>query len=311
MQLLKNKTLIGALAVAFAASLWGVDGVYLTPNLYSLPVPYVVLIFHFLPFVIMNIFLHKEYKQLKRFDKGDLVVIFFIALLGGSLGTLSIVKALFLVNFQKLSAIVLLQKLQPVFAIVVARIVLGEKVSKKFFGWALLALSGSYFLTFGLKAPVFDSGNNMLLASFYSLFAAFSFGSSTALGRKIVNKYDFKTVSFFRYGFTSLIMLVINLFFTGSLLTNLVNTTPVHWKFFGIIALTTGSLALFIYYFGLSRIKAQVATFCELMFPLTTLILDYSLHKTVLSTVQWIAVGILLLSVIRISLLGKVRTSRS
>ena len=69
MEFIKKKSIIGALAVGTAATLWGVDGVYLTPNLYSLRVSYVVLTFHILPFLIMNLFLYKQYGKLKEFSK--------------------------------------------------------------------------------------------------------------------------------------------------------------------------------------------------------------------------------------------------
>lgn len=60
---------------------------------------------------------------------------FLVALFGGSLGTLSIVKALFLVNFHHLTVVTLLQKLQPVFAIILARIILKEREGKdSYFG---------------------------------------------------------------------------------------------------------------------------------------------------------------------------------
>jgi len=40
------------------------------------------------------------------------------------------------------------------------------------------------------------------------LLAALSFGSSTVFSKKILGKYNFVTSTFYRYGFTSLIMLL-------------------------------------------------------------------------------------------------------
>ena len=59
---------------------------------------------------------------------GCILIFTLIALTGGVIGTAAIVKALFLVNFQELSVVVLLQKLQPVFSILLASLILNEKL---------------------------------------------------------------------------------------------------------------------------------------------------------------------------------------
>ena len=72
----------------------------------------------------------EEIKNIKKLQKNDLFFFFCVALFGGCLGTLSIVKALFLVNFKHLTVVTLLQKLQPIFAIILARLLLKEKLKK-------------------------------------------------------------------------------------------------------------------------------------------------------------------------------------
>ena len=93
---------------------------------------------------------------------------FCVALFGGSLGTLSIVKALFLVNFKHLTVVTLLQKLQPIFAILLARILLKEKLKKDYLFWGFLALLGGYFLTFDLIFQKLLKEITFLAASLYS-----------------------------------------------------------------------------------------------------------------------------------------------
>src|SRR6056297_260164 len=148
---------IGATAIIIAAILWGLDGVVLTPRLYNLDVGFVVFMLHLVPFAIMNLFLFKQYKYLKVFSKQDFILFLAIAFFGGALGTMAIVRALFLVNFQHLSIVVLLQKLQPIFAIILAAIFLKEQVRKRFYFWASLAIIASYFLTFGFRLPHLSS----------------------------------------------------------------------------------------------------------------------------------------------------------
>ena len=55
----------GALAVAFSAMLWGVDGILLTPQLYNLNTSFVVFLLHLFPFLLMNVFFFREYRHLK------------------------------------------------------------------------------------------------------------------------------------------------------------------------------------------------------------------------------------------------------
>ena len=77
--------IIGAIAVSIASIMWGFDGVVLTPRLYNLDVTYVVFVLHLIPFLLMNIFLFKEYKHLKDFSSHVYAVFFLVALFGGLL----------------------------------------------------------------------------------------------------------------------------------------------------------------------------------------------------------------------------------
>jgi len=50
----------GALLVCLAATMWGFDGIALTPRLFNLHVPFVVFILHLLPLILMSIIFGKE-----------------------------------------------------------------------------------------------------------------------------------------------------------------------------------------------------------------------------------------------------------
>jgi len=290
----------GAMAICVAATLWGLDGVVLTPRLYSLDIGLVVFIFHALPFLLMNLFMYKEYKHLRNFTKADVLVFFLLSLLGGAVGTLAIVKALFLVNFKALTIVVLLQKLQPVFAITLAALLLGEKLKRNFLLWSSLAITAGYFLTFGFQLPDFNANGNTALAAGFSLLAAFAFGSSTVFSKIVLQKFSFFTATFYRYAFTSIIMLLFVLS-TGTL-KSIPDITPFQWTIFAIIGITTGSGAIFLYYFGLTRIRAMLATICELCFPVSAILFDYLVNDRILSPLQWISAGVLIFAILKLSL---------
>lgn len=94
-------------------------------------------------------------------------------------------------------------------------------------------------------------------------------------------------------------MLVIVVFIGDT--KNIPDITATQIIVFLIIALTTGGTAIFLYYYGLKRISASVATICELAFPFTAIILEYFLRGNILDIVQWIGAVILLISILKVS----------
>jgi len=295
---------LAPLFIVIAAALWGLDGIVLRPSLYSLPVPLVVFVEHLLAFAVMLPFLIVEFKELKKLKKADWGSFIWIAVFGGAIGTMAITKALFYVDFVNLSIVILLQKLQPVFAIFLAWLVLKEKLPKKFFLWALMAMLGGYFVTFGTNLPVL-TGNKTFIAALFSLLAAFSFGSGTVFGKKALRAINFRVGTYLRFGITSLIMFLVVLA-TGNL--GAVSQITAHQlATFLIIVFTTGGLAIFLYYWGLKRVTASVSTICELAFPLIAIILEYLIRGNLLSWAQWVGAVVLAYSIYKVSALKEGR----
>lgn len=296
-----KKQYLGALLISLAAIMWGFDGIALTPRLFRLDVVYVVFILHLLPFLGMTLFWgKKELKNIYFMKREDKFYFLLISLFGGAIGTLAIVKALFLIDFRYLTIVTLLQKLQPVFAIVLARILLKERLKKSFIVWAIVALVSGYFLTFQFTLPTYEVDKRFLWASFYAIVAAFSFGSSTVFGKKVLNRVDFKTTLYTRYFFTTIITGIL-LLFNGAY-TEFLNTNLIQWLIFILIGVTTGSGAIFLYYYGLNYVKANVATICELFFPLSSIFFEYIIYGVKLQPVQIISIMFMLYAICKISL---------
>ena len=292
-----NKIITGMFLIGFASILWGLDGVVLTPRLSNLNVVFVVFILHVIPFLLMNLFLFPKYKELKKLNISDRYSLLIVSAFGGALGTIAIVKALFLVNFQQLSVVVLLQKFQPVFVIILVALFFKEKLSKHFILWASVAIVAGYFLTFGLSMPSISTDSTTIKAMLLSLFAAFSFGSSTVFSKNILEKIDFISATFFRYGTTSLLMLPFII--SMGLLVEFESVTTANWWVIIIIALTTGSGAILLYYNGLKYVKASVSTTLELFFPISAILFDYFINDNVLSPIQWLSAGVMIFAIIK------------
>ena len=130
---MSNKLLFDRLAplyVIIAAALWGVDSIVLRPSLYSLPVPLVVFIESAIVAIILSPIFIRQSKIIQSLGKKDILAFLGVAVFGGAIGTMAITKALFYVDYVNLSIVVLIQKLQPVFALILARLLLKESLPK-------------------------------------------------------------------------------------------------------------------------------------------------------------------------------------
>ena len=293
------------LFIVFAAFLWALDGIVLLPHLYTLPVPLVVFITHGLAFLVMLPFFLKESKQLKKLKQADWGAFLWIAVFGGVLGTMFITKALFYVEFVNLSIVVLIQKLQPIFALSLAALILKERLPKKFFKWAALAIVATYFITFDGFVPNFDTGDKTAIAALFALGAAFAWGSSTVFGKRALKNVSFRMATYLRFGLTTLIMF----FIVAS--TNNLNAaafslvTPQQWLIFLLIVFTTGGAAIFLYYYGLNKVKASTSTIAELAFPLSAIMLEFVIRGRVLSLSQWVGVVVLFIAIYQVALIQR------
>ncbi len=289
---------VGALSVSLAACFWAFEAIVLTPNLYNLPTLFVVFMLHAVPFLLMNVFFFRQYQYLKIVPKTDWIYFFLLSLMGGVLGTFFITKALFILHFKQLTIVALLQKLQPIFAILLARFFLKETISKQVFFWILLALSSSYFVTFGIALP--DTEAVVVQSAILAILAAFCYGSQTVLGKKVIGNVSPITGTFYRLGFTTLI-LGVYFIFQASFYDYFSQITSLNWQIFFLIGITSSGLGLTLYYFGLKKIKASIATICEMSFVVSSVFLDYFIHGNMLSWVQISATAVLVFAIYQIS----------
>jgi drug/metabolite transporter (DMT)-like permease len=294
---------LAPIAIIIAAALWGLDGIVLRPSLYTLPVPLVVFVESSIVAILLTPFFIKKLKSLKRLTLKDWLSFFAVALFGGAIGTMAITKALFYVNYVNLSVVVLIQKLQPVFAISLAAILLKERLNSEFFLWAGIALIGAYLMTFELKLPDLNTGDKTPLAALFSLIAAISFGSSTVFSKRALKNVGFEMGTYLRFLISSIVMILLVL--SLGEFNKISNISNHQWLIFFIIAFTTGGPAIFIYYYGLKSTPASISAICELSFPLTAVLLEYFVHGNMLSAIQWFGVLLLLSGILKVSTLSK------
>src|SRR3990167_2786116 len=268
--MLKNYS--GPVFIIVAAFLWAFDGL-IRQHLYSLPPITIIFFEHLFGLIILFPFVYK-YVLKTQLTKRDWWLLVLISVLSGLFGTLWFTTALGKVHFISISVVFLLQKLQPIFAITTARIFLKEKLDSKYIKWAVLAIVSAYFVTFPNGVVNLETGEGTIIAALYALGAAFAWGSSTTFSKMLLTKVDAKVSTFFRFFITVLIAFPILFIWGGVPGAGISIPTLSQFGFLALIAISTGMVALVIYYRGLAKTPVHISTILELTFPFVAILLD-------------------------------------
>lgn len=275
---------LAPILVILASLLWSLDGL-LRRSLFVLPPLTLVTIEHILGFIlILPLALAKKSPTPKPSLK-DGAAFVWISLVSGIIGTTLYTAALAKTNYVPFSIVVLLQQLQPIFVVLSARLILKEKLSPRFFLLLFLGLLGAYLVTFKNLLPSLDSSNQTLPAALMAIGAAAAWGGSTAISRFVLVKYHTLATTSARFLLTAIFGLGI-LLVTGQLATVTEVSLP-QLQTLLLIALSTGLVAMIIYYAGLSQVPAKVSAVLELTWPLSAMALDAFVLKSGLAPTQY------------------------
>src|SRR3989338_1501794 len=297
----------GPLLIFIAAILWGLDGI-LRRSLFSLPPITIVFFEHLIGAIIIAPFLYRAWKS-ERLNTKEWQALGLVSLFSGVLGTLFFTTALLKVNFIAFSVVFLIQKVQPIFAVAMGRLVLGEQVTRQYVAWAALALAAGYFVTFPNGVVNLGEGGAYVTAALFALLAAVLWGSSTAFSRFVLLNHSNTFVTGMRFILTVPLALIA-VFLLGAN-SSLSVVTPIQGLTLAGIAVSTGMLALWIYYRGLKTTPVRISAIVELAFPMTAVLIDFFLYGTTLAFTQYLAAIVLLFAMYKVSQLQdqNVRTS--
>ena len=287
---MRNLKYLGPVAIMCAAVLWSFDGL-LRQYLLEVPSLMVVLLEHFFGALLLTPLLFKGWKEIKTLPNRAWISVLWVSLFGGLLGTFFYTKALSYINYIDLSVVVLLQKFQPFFAIGLAAVLLREPLTKNYLICAVAAIAGGYLVTFENGLPVMEMDDKTLIAGLMALCAAFAWGSSTVLGKHALKHLSFFSLTGLRLWITTFITVVVILFMGNSPIN--VSLSKTEWLTILTIVLSTGTVALFIYYYGLKHVLATHATIYELFWPLSAMLIDLFIRGRTLMPGQFM--GALLL----------------
>ena len=266
---------IGVVAVAVAAGLWGTDALLRRPLAHSTEPAtivfgeHVVLVAILLPVVVAA--LPALWRAGPRFVAAAVVV---------GAGSSALATILFTQAFVDGDPVtpVVLQKVQPLIAVSLAAAFLGERPRPRFGLFFLGGLAGTWLMAF--PSPV-DVSLHGLTPVLYALAAASLWALGTVLGRFLALELPFEQVTAVRFAFGLPAALAAVLVLGAPL------TASAHDELFiAVLALVTGLVAVLLYYYGLKRTTASVASLAELAFPVVAIAVGYVAFDATLTSTQ-------------------------
>lgn len=274
------------LMIAVAAMLWGTDAVWRTDLLRTLTVPSIVFWEHVILVTATGWLLWRDRHSLGRLNRVDWAAVLVIGMGASALATVLFTQAFRLASP---TTVVLLQKTQPLVAISLASLLLREPLPARFWPVLPLALLGAYLISFGDTGPIrsLSGVGDVPLGAAMSLGAAALWGTGTVLGRRLLGKVSFPTLTALR--------------FAAALPALAIATATLGWAVPGrgallplfVLALVAGLAGLLIYYRGLRETPAAVATLCELSFPVTAIVVNAVLLDSPVSPNQVLGIALL------------------
>lgn len=277
--------------VALAASLWGLSALWRSPLAKDYPSLTIVFWEHLILVLLVSPWV---LPAVRRVLAASLRTQLSVLVIGA--GSSALATTLFTMAFRMGDPITpqVLQKLQPLIAVALAAIILGERLRAKFLLFVVPALIGAWLLAFADPLGVTVSSAQ---AALLALGAASLWAAGTVLGRLASAELKFRDLTALRFTVGLVTLAII----AG------VTSTPLGMRWSAapsliLLALFPGLLALVLYYLALGRTPASRATLAELAFPLTAAVVGIVAFSARPSATQWLGMGIVLTAVVGLAL---------
>jgi drug/metabolite transporter (DMT)-like permease len=273
--------------VALAAALWGFSALLREPLSQQLPALTIVTLEHLALVVMVSPFVLPALRALRAASVRTRVGVLVIGA-----GSSALATTLFTAAFRLGDPITpqVLQKLQPVLAVLLAAVLLGERITRRFPLFAVPAVAGAWLLAFPDPLGVSVSS---LAAAGLAVGAALLWAAGTVLGRMVSAELSFVHVTTLRFT-VGLVALAAAAAVSRTPMSVPLDLVPR----LVLLALVPGLLALVLYYVALRATPASRATLAELTFPVTAALVGVTLLGGRLDGTQWAGFGVVLLSVV-------------
>jgi len=274
-------TVPGVVLVASAAVMWGLDGLIRKPLSHSTTPTTIVFGEHVVLVALTLPLLIPAFIALARAGARYVAAGVAIGAGASAIATILFTEALFHGDF---ITVVVLQKAQPLIAVLGAWLVLGEQPRRGFAWFLIPGLVGIWLIA--LKHPL-DPHAHGLTPIAQTLSAAALWGLGTVFGRYLTRKLAFEHVTTVRFAF-GLVASACALPVIGTRAW-----AGAHDSFWiAVLALVTGLAALGLYYYGLRRTPAMLAALGELAFPVTATLVGIYVFDDTLRWTQWLGIAL-------------------
>ncbi len=277
--------------MAVAASLWGLSSLWRGPLAKEYPSLAIVFWEHL---ILMLITVWWLVPALRRLVVASIRTKVSVLVIGA--GSSALATVLFTAAFRLGDPVTpqVLQKLQPLIAIALAALLIGERLRRSYFQFLVPALIGAWLLAFPQPFTVSVASAE---AALLALGAATLWAAGTVLGRAARAELRFSDLTALRFalGFVTLAV------------TSMVTATPLSINSDAVpsivlLALLPGLLALVLYYRALGHTPASRATLAELAFPLTAAVVGVAALGARPTVSQWAGFAVVLVSVVGLAL---------
>src|ERR687887_1183886 len=292
------------LLVALAAMLWGTDTLFRVPLLQHLSkdalVASVQVVFaeHLTLTVLVLPILWLSRGVIRRLDRRQWLAIVTIGVGASALATVFFTRSF---GYGHFIETLLLQKTQPLIAILLARLVLRERLPPRSYLWMPAAIAGAYLIAIPDPFhPEHAWADFHVAAAAFALAAAALWGAATVLGRFALHGIPFAALTALRFvtGMPALAVALLVIGGAQGFAQYRGDDVPLYLG----IALVPGLIPMLLYYRGLASTPASIATLAELAFPITGVLVNLYLVTPRQTIGAWQIAGIALLWVAIIAL---------
>ena len=287
----------GTFLVILACLFWGMDTLIRYPLVERGINPVTIVFYeHIALTVIFSLGLIPAIKRIGELKLADIFSFIIIGGVGSAIATVAFTE-----SFQYLnpSLVILLQKFQPVVAILLSALVLKEEIQKQFLVWASICLIGGLLISspdivrfYDLLRSDFSTVTSDGATRGYGLVGVsiLGWGATTVFGKRL-SMVGFETKSIMAGRF--LIGLFVIIPFVKWDRSMILPQGEDYLRIL-IMVMISGALAMWLYYQGLKRLSARTTAIAEMFFPFFAIILNWVFLGKQLTELQLIGGAILI-----------------
>lgn len=288
----------GTLLVIIACLFWAMDTLIRYPLVDRQINPLNIVFYeHVILVLLFSLKLIPAIKRIGELKIADVFSFLVIGAGGSALATLAFTESF---RYLNPSLVILLQKLQPAIAIVMAAAILKEEIHKQFLVWAFICMIGGLLVSSPDILRFYDlvvsdygkvTSDNALKGYGLVGISILGWGATTVFGKRLsMVGFEPNVIMGGRF-FIGLCTLI-------PLMTwdqNLILPQAEDYLRIIIMVLISGALAMWLYYQGLKRLTARTTAIAEMFFPFFAIIVNWFFLGKQLSELQLLGGGILIL----------------